>query len=401
MSTIRLTKFTKTSFLKQIGRHWLGQLFARFSDELTSRGVTLPSDGFKDDEYFTALAQELAPDALPVNLVEALVAIEGLANADGQERLEQAAMRAGLMSEFPEGSTHGDIAVQVYLAKPELLVAQHNAARLGRLSAFEYFGGKQKAEIGKADMLSPEVLAALEAELDVWFKAHNRGHRTTRIEMHVIEGEYHFMVRHGDTFTRTAKVENEHLEIMHFRPAKDDVVVYAPKRNEIRVHAGTKGEKELYRRAFGQSLFGDAEHFSERKAYTLEPLREDCAAALDPRGLPGVAHIVLREVELAWGRDGDEFMVRGGIDLLASARSRGREVIPEYGKIVRAVFEFHFTGQKKVRRVEVRTPNTVKLGRGCDPRVIHEWLSARGFRVNVSEACGSGRTSLEKGMVVA
>jgi hypothetical protein len=189
---------------------------------------------------------------------------------------------------------------------------------------------------------------------------------------------------------RKTKVEARRSEIMHFRPAKDDVVVYAPKRREIRLHAGTKGEKELYRRAFGRLLAGHEEHFNERKGYTLEPLREDCTEALNPRGLPGVQRIVLREVELAWGRRKDEFMVRGGLDIHGSARSRGRHAIPVYGTIVRAVMDFHFAGEAKPRRVEVRTPNTVKMARGCDARTVHEWLSARGFRINASEVLAEG-----------
>ena len=41
------------------------------------------------------------------------------------------------------------------------------------------------------------------------------------------------------------------------------------------------------------------------------------------------------------------------------------------------------------------------MGRGCDPRVIHEWLSARGFRVSINDAHGPSRTGLEKDAVAA
>jgi hypothetical protein len=393
---MKFKRFTKIQFLKQIGRGLLDQLFARFAAELTTRKVSMPATTLPDEEYFAALAGVvLAPEGLPERLVEALCAIEDLATAEGQERLELGLAHAGLKLEFPDTATHGDIAVQVFLAHPALLAEKHNESRLCRLSAFEYFGGgsrtgrsgeKQKVEIGKADILTKERMEALAVELDEWFKAHQRGHETTRIEFHELDGELWFLVRHGDTFTRRTKVEARRWEIMHFRPAKDDVVVYAPKRNEIRVHAGTKGEKELYRRAFGRLLTGNGEHFGERKGYTLEPLREDCADALNPRGLPGVRQIVLREVELAWGRKKHEFMVRGGVDIHGSARARGREAIPDYGTIVRAVLDFHFVDEGRPRRVEVRTPNTVKMARGCDARTVHEWLSARGFR----SACRTG-----------
>ena len=400
---MKFKRFTKPQFLKGIRRELLDQLFGKFSVEFATRKIALPTRHLSDDDYFTAVANlALALDGLPDALIEALFAIEAVATAEGQERLETAVVKSGLGLTFREESSHGDIAVQLYLAHPALVVAQHNEARMGRLSAFEYFGGAcrtgQCAAWGDktngadgtdgARFVVPNraTLDQLAGDLDVWFKEHHRGQRTTRIEVYAIDGEFWFMVRHGDTFTRTAKVENERLEMMHFRPAKDDVIVYAPKRNELRVHAGTKGEKELYRRVFGQRLFGNAEYFCERKAYTLEPLREDCADALDTRGLPGVRQSVLREVKLAWGAKKDEFMVRGGMDIHGSARSRGRNAIPEYGTIVRAVFDFNFANELKPRRVEVRIPNTVKMVRGCDARVVHEWLSERGFRTGVVEA---------------
>ena len=72
-------------------------------------------------------------------------------------------------------------------------------------------------------------------------------------------GSTDFIIRHGHTFIRTAKVEQQKTEMLHYRPEKDDVVVYSPELDEIRIHAGTKGERELYRKQFGQRLFGDDE----------------------------------------------------------------------------------------------------------------------------------------------
>jgi len=43
-------------------------------------------------------------------------------------------------SKFDEKSSHGDIALQVYLAAPELLAQKHNEMRLSRLASFEYHG---------------------------------------------------------------------------------------------------------------------------------------------------------------------------------------------------------------------------------------------------------------------
>jgi hypothetical protein len=99
----------------------------------------MPAAELEDDAYFKELSGlAMSPDGLPDNLIETLFAIEEMANEEGQERLEAAASQAGLDLRFDEKSSHGDIAVQVFLAKPELLAEKHNEQRLIRLASFEY-----------------------------------------------------------------------------------------------------------------------------------------------------------------------------------------------------------------------------------------------------------------------
>ena len=37
-------------------------------------------------------------------------------------------------------------------------------------------------------------------------------------------------------------------------------------------------------------------------------------------------------------------------------------------------------GAKKPRKIQLRPPNVLKLGRYCDAVAIDQWLTARGFR---------------------
>jgi hypothetical protein len=231
-----------------------------------------------------------------------------------------------------------------------------------------------------------ETIALLELDMDSWFKAHQRGEETAQVHAQWMDGECCFMVRHGDTFTRAAKVERRKTELLHYRPAKEDVIVYCPERDEMRIHASTKGEKEMYRRAFGRRLFGNADNFSERKAYTLEPLRTDMADALSTDGLRGIRRIVLREVEVVWDNRGQEVTVRKSNDVFGAPVHRGSEMerIPEGGNLVRAVFDVYFGQAFRPRKVQIRPPNVLKVSRHCDARQVQEWLSKRGFRVVVA-----------------
>jgi len=182
-----------------------------------------------------------------------------------------------------------------------------------------------------------------------------------------------------------AKLEKgRRLKMLHFRPAKDDVVVYTPERDELRIHAGTKGERELYRRTFGMRLFGDDRYFSERKAFTLEPLRSEGAKVLEWDGDGELARIVLREIEVAYGGGFNDVVIRKSDDIFAAAQARGKDAIPDSGRLVRASFDFWFTGAKKPRKVQVRPPNILKLGRYCDAAVVQRWLSEKELRETVA-----------------
>ena len=195
-----------------------------------------------------------------------------------------------------------------------------------------------------------------------------------------MDGEHWFLISHGDTYTRVPTVSNGQMSVLHFRPAKDDVLVYSPERNEIRIHAGTKWEKDLYRETIGQRLFGDDRYFSERKAYTLDPLRTDKADALDVSDIPGISKIVLREIEVAWPGEFGDAMIRKSNDVFESAAARNVEAITESGRLVRAAFDIYFGDNPKPRKVQVRPPNILKLGRHCDAVLVQRWLSDCGFR---------------------
>jgi hypothetical protein len=61
---------------------------------------------------------------------------------------------------------------------------------------------------------------------DAWFAPHKRGNRISPIEVPQSAGEWWFRIRHGDTFTRIAKVVEQTTEVLHFRSAKDDVFLH-------------------------------------------------------------------------------------------------------------------------------------------------------------------------------
>jgi hypothetical protein len=409
---MKFRRFTKPQFLKEIGRELLVKFFGRFTAELAEKKIVLPAENLKDDEYFQLMSRvAMAPDGLPDGLYEAIYAIDEMATEEGQERLEQAMAQGLLVLKVDEKSSRGDIAMQAYLTAPEVLAQKNNELRLARLSSFEYFGTKKNStphpthspiEVERANAgisfaaPSKETLDLLTKDLDEWFKENNRGDHTANIELYALDGEFWFLVRHGDTFARMAKLEMGKLRMLHFRPAKDDVAVYSPSWDEIRIHAGSKRERELYQRTFGIRLFGDDRHFSEKKAFTLEPLRVDGAGALEWDGGGDVERIVLREIETAWGGAYHAVTIRKSDDIFLDAEGKpnGGKAIPDAGRLVRAAFDFYFEGVTKPRKVHIRPPNVLKLGRYCDASVVQRWLSEKGFRETAKKITTPGEIGL-------
>jgi hypothetical protein len=386
---IRHKRFTQPRVLQNIDRKLLLRFLEPFTQELQQRGLALPSSELPANEYFQQLAGLLlSPEGLPDELNEALFAIEEMATPEGLDRLQSGIAQAGLKCELDPASTREDLALQIWLAAPGLLARKHNEQRLLRLTAFTCYGSGGSREL-RNPWVAPTA-AALErlvAGLDSWFAAHYRGRQTTRVEVYPIQGEHWFLVRHGDNFTRAPAVEGPNTEILHFRPERDDVVVYSPEHDEIRINTRTKGERDLYREHFGLTLRGSRHYFSEHQTYTLDPLRTDGADALDPSGLDGIRKIVLRELEVAWdngwNNSGYEILVRQAEDVFRCGASQvgADHLIPPDARLTRAAFDLHFTDASKPRPVQIRPPNFLKLGRHCDLFRVDRWLCARGFRV--------------------
>ncbi|XOV73802.1 MAG: hypothetical protein ACFHW5_11670 [Verrucomicrobiota bacterium] len=378
------THFTKRKFLEGIGKSLLQELFTA-ADSAESATTSTPSPELPDKDYFDAVAKlAMNPEQLPDSIQEAFYAIEEMSTVEGQDRLQSALDSEGLQLELPEDSTLGDFATRVFLKHPSLFATKHNEQRMFRLSAFEYHVSKEPEDRSETfQEPDKEQLNRLCSDLDDWFRTHNRGDQTTRISPHFIDGEYWFLIRHGNTFARTTKIERRTTDVLHYRPAKDDVVVYSPKRDEIRINAQTKGEKNLYRQVFGWRLFGDSEHFSVPRTYTLKPLLELGVDSLEVDGVNGLSKVVLRAYETSKQSRFKEVDIKKATDIFECAREQAGNLHPlaKLESLNRAVFDLYFEGSKKPRSIHITPPNVLKLSRHCDAATVHHWLQLRGFKI--------------------
>lgn len=394
---LRFKRLTRLKVLRRVSRDLLNEFLARFAVELNAGGLAAPDPGLPETAWLDAVSRLLtAPDALPKSLTEALFLIDELASAEGIEQVELALARAGLAIAWAPESSREDMLIQLWLMDAALLGRVHQQQRMRRLCAFECFSAAIRSPVTPRTTVNPDpgMLEELAGALEPWFERHQRGFNTVRVqqgcggempsapETDAGAAEYWFLIRHGDTFSRAPKVEEQQTEILHFRPERDDLVVYSARHDELRINARTRGERELYARTFGQYLRGDKNYFARRRTYTLDPLQQSGAAALEVGGIQGIQRIALREVEVGGNDPLNETTIYQAEDLFRceSTFAGLLDALPPAHRLKRAAFEVLFSDAAKPRAVQIRLPNWIKLGRHSDLERVDAWLRHQGFR---------------------
>ena len=369
--------------LMTVERGLLKEFFGRFRQDLEKGGVALPDAALPDDKYAGALAMlTLAPDRLPLELNEALHAIDDMATAEARARLLDAVQTTRLRLDLRQDSSDLDLAIQLWLRAPALFARKHAELQTSRFCNLQYFEAVRPVNrSGRFAVPDDKTLAVMTADIDAWYARRHKGIETTSIEVYPFEDAVLFLIRHGDTYVRAMTAERRQRQVIHYRPEKDDLVVYVPALDELRVTAQKRGEQRLYRECFGYHLFQDLRYFSPELTFTLAPLLSEGEHVLDVHGLKGVHRITLTEIHVDLDSSGREVNVLKSDDLFARAAKTGQELFPDGCTVTRAVFAFHLVPGEKPYAVHVCPPNKLKVAHGCDVDVVHRWLLFCKFRV--------------------
>jgi hypothetical protein len=374
-------RFTDCHFLRAIGRNLLKEFFDKFEPE-----VAVPPPTVSDDEFFTSLSRLLmSPEGLPDRVNDVLHEIQELSTQAGHDCLKASIGMGGLQLELDGKETPEELALRVWLNSPDVLARKYNEQRFSRSKGFVFFERDryclplvQEPGEKRAD------LSALIAHLDGWFGQNGRGKETVLVERYPLNGEDWFLIRHGDTYLRSSRIENRKVEVLHYRPAKDDLVVYNPERDELRIHAKTRGEQDLYRAAFGQYLHGFENYFRSTDSCCLDPLRELGAEALECADIPGIKRVVLTQLELLLDREEELSTKLKGKDLLATKQlERGAPGLglPADAVLKEAAFHIFIGDAVKPLKVKIIPPNTIRLeNKQASVRCVEQFLAARRFK---------------------
>lgn len=376
MATYNLRRFSNAETLKQIARRDLLALLAPHAAYFAGRGLKLPkraSDGDLDYERLVEVFMTPGSDTPPA-LANALFLVDEMATPEAMDGLLDEARIAGIDLD-DGGPTPADVAVQVWLHKPDILERKHAEQFLTKRRSFESFQ-TDRQPVPEFFLPSEKVVGGLEQELDGWFEEKKRG-RGARVLVYPKDDGCWFLVRHGDPYRREGSIEKGESSSVYYRPEKYDVLTYVPKTGEIRMNARSKGEKELYRKAFGRHLFGSEDFFPGTAKYALEPLRTDGPASLVCTDVEGMEQVRLVEVHYFWGGSQREVEIRKADDIFAALQEREAEM--PGARIIRARFKIKFADSRTPRTLTIRPSNIASYQRDADSVLVEEWLGKRGF----------------------
>ncbi|MHB1459467.1 MAG: hypothetical protein ACYC0V_21360 [Armatimonadota bacterium] len=386
--------FSHPDALKSVSLEWFIQFLAPHAVYLESRGLKLPDSDWDEClfDYYGLMNILMTQDAnMPRDLIDSLYCVHEMATPEGMDCLLDEAQAQGIVISDTQSSPF-DVAIQLWLRDKNALMRRHaEHFMLDRPSTFIYF------QVGQAlstfcRELCPDIIRALEKDMDEWFQIRQRG-QGCHVFYHTHNNGLWFVVEHGGLFKREGCIQNGESSCIFCRPEIHDLVVYVSSKGELRIHASSRTETEIYRTLFGRHLFGDDHHFPVTEKYTLEPLKTLGRKSLVCSDIDGMESV--RLIELEYVRDGifSDCEIHRSSDVFAAFEAR-REIIPPEAHITKACFLVKFTDSCVPRVVTIRPLNVAKYCREYDYEPVDMWLRMRGFILNA----GYGNENTRKSM---
>jgi hypothetical protein len=376
----QLRRFSRPATLKSIDVPLLRRFLAPHRAFFDARGMDVT--GHATDFDYEGLARLLMmPDVdAPESLLDALFFVDEVAHDGLYDALFERAIAEGIPVSRDSEIGPADLAVLVWLEKPEVLERFHAEQFLTRPKRFESFVSPLAAATELPDV-SVETCHHMEDDLNAFFETHRKG-RGTRVFPFVRDDGIWFLVRHGQPIRREGTVEPDgSSKNIYYRPEKFDVLVYFPEHSELTIHTSTKGECGMYCRVFGEHVFGDPDFFRVSDAaprYALSRILREGRNALVCSDIEGMRAVRLVELQVRHGGGLGHREIHKADDVFDALDDIGRDM-PADAEPIRAGFKVLFSDSSRWRTVTLCVPNAAVYDRDSDGEIINFWLRQRGF----------------------
>ena len=383
MKTVNLTRYSEPDALREISPRMLVALMDEHRPFLAKQGVELPPVGREEELDHEAVAGVFTSLAdIPKDLLERFHMVRQMSGPRQMDRILETVRHRQVQFPLPlDHCSPEDIAAHLLLTAPALFQELHAELSVTRYRAFAYFVPRRKRENFKP----PASLVGLEKTLNSWYEAHQRG-RTARVFWRQHGDEFWFHVRHAEPLKREGLVNVKDCESGSaiYHPERHGLVIYNARAGELRMHADSEREMDLFRVAFGLHLFNDGNFFPESSLkFSLEPLKQG-RKALAWGGIPGVRSIALKDIEYQVG-DGVAARDRTSAPDVFTVFEAREFRIPAEAEIRMARFLVQFEGEKKPRNFTIRPSNFATFAVDHDAVVLEPWLVRQKFAMVLAD----------------
>ena len=375
MASSNLRKCTNPSFLRTLEFNNLICLLKKFDDYFTNI-VKFDYNVSQEDFNYEELANILINQFMVGQYSELFnaLALIGAMGADSREDiLREYIDLQPYCFEATDDMSISDLALLIYLHNPEILNQLDIQFSATRKKSFAM--RVATTDISNLE-ITQEKLDALESLLNQAFIGHHRGKTAKVYTPKLIDEQYVFIIRHGDSFKRQGTVEKEkESRTLAFQPESFDTLYLNVKTGELRICVPAEPEwlETCYALSLGQALFDNFSTFDRKRYNNLERIKE-----LKENILVYPGETEIQNISLV----GLKFMYSPGSSLVNSlSESNGnllRELEYEHydianaGKIIEAKFVINF-GNKEMTIV---LKNNNRSGYDYDESgiVVDDWL---------------------------
>ena len=191
------------------------------------------------------------------------------------------------------------------------------------------------------------------------------------------------LVKHGSYVRTVAYWKEDRIEIISFRPANEDILLYGKTDGILQIKASLHKDREQYIESFSRCIMGDeslAASSDRDRTYTLKPLQD---GSFNWSGNEYISEIILTEVKLRlMGRTKPVIIISSG-DVRESLQEGICGIDLSNGELVYARFRFvlKVDGKKRKVSVEIMPPVKTDLAQKRHSDIISDYLKEQGVKL--------------------
>jgi hypothetical protein len=340
----------------------LAALLAEHRPALDAVGLH-PAELAGSDQLWTHRAH------LPIEVVNTLHQVQGLADEAGVEQILNAA--GGPLFVGAPDLVPLLFAARTRVEHPEVFDRAVGRQFTEPLFRFREFVGRDRVTPPR----EPDLLLAA-GRIGAQFGRRGRGQECRIRDWTERDGNRYFSIEHSGLPRIERGLVDGVVRAVPFVPVVHDLVVHDLRLGRLRVSAADADVADGYMRTFGELLFADDEWFHGSVVVSLDPLRTYGAEVLSPTA--GVVEARVVRLEVASRTTGSGVVVSRGANVL---RMLAEQLIDshQHGPARAATFRLRLLAETRLREVSIEVPDLITWDWRRDNAVIRGFLEERGF----------------------